>query len=196
LNDWQAQDGTKMREKISELLDDELNDLEHYRLMQALEDNRELRGVWERYHLMRAAMRKELDIMISPGLADRVGASIRADQPISLQPAGRTWHLPRYSRMAAGFAIAASVAAMAIFSLQPLSQTAPPVSPLALQKSPSALIAVSDPAKLGKVPYQGTLNSYLVEHSEFTPNAGMNGMMSYVRIVGYGNSKPQNVDSR
>ena len=38
-------DSTTMKEKISELLDDELNDLEHYRLMQTLEDNRELRGV-------------------------------------------------------------------------------------------------------------------------------------------------------
>ncbi len=182
-----------MKEKISELLDDELNDLEHYRLMQTLEDNRELRGVWERYHLMRAALRKELDIMVSPNLADRVGESIRAHQPATAHPAGRPFRFPRYSRAAAGLAIAASVAAAAIITLQPLSPSGAPESPMALQKSP-ALAVVSEPAKLAKPQRQGTLNTYLVEHSEFTPNAGMNGMMSYVRIVGHGNSKPQNAD--
>jgi sigma-E factor negative regulatory protein RseA len=187
------QDGTKMKEKISELLDDELNDLEHYRLMQTLEDNRELRGVWERYHLMRAALRKELDIMVSPNLADRVGESIRAHQPVMARPAGRPFRFPRYSRAAAGLAIAASVAAVAIITLQPLSPSGVPESPMALQKSP-VLAGLSEPAKLVKPQRQGTLNTYLVEHSEFTPNAGMNGMMSYVRIVGHGNSKPQNAD--
>lgn len=182
-----------MKEKISELLDDELNDLEHYRLMQTLEDNRELRGVWERYHLMRAALRKELDIMVSPSMADRVGKSIRADQPDMPLPAGRPFRFPRYSRTAAGLAIAASVAAVAIFSLQPLSPAGVPESPIALQKSLTP-VADSETSKLVKPPRQGTLNTYLVEHSEFTPNAGMNGMMSYVRIVGYGNSKPQNGD--
>ena len=182
-----------MREKISELLDDELNDLEHYRLMQTLEDNRELRGVWERYHLMRAAMRKELDIMVSPTLADRVGERIRAGQPDTPLTANRPFRFPGYSRTAAGLAIAASVAAVAIYSLQPLSPAGIPESSLALQKSLTP-IAVSETSKLAKAPRQGTLNTYLVEHSEFTPNAGMNGMMSYVRIVGYGNSKPQNGD--
>jgi hypothetical protein len=32
---------------------------------------------------------------------------------------------------------------------------------------------------------ENDLNLYMVEHSEFTPTSRMNGMMSYVRIVGY-----------
>ena len=95
--------------------------------------------------------------------------------------------------IAAGLAIAASVAMVAIFTLQPLSPADAPESSLALQKSPTA-VAVSGPAKVAPAPRQSTLNTYLVEHSEFTPNAGMNGMMSYVHIVGYGNSKAQNDD--
>lgn len=182
-----------MKEKISELLDEELNDLEHHRLMKAMQDDREMHGVWERYHLMRAAMRNELEVMVSPNMADRVAESIRAVQPDAAHPAGRSFRLPRYARAAAGLGIAASVAVVAIFTLQPSSLSNAPESSIALQKSP-ALVAVAGSAKLVKTPRQGTLNSYLVEHSEFTPNAGMNGMMSYVRIVGYGNSKPQNGD--
>ena len=32
---------------------------------------------------------------------------------------------------------------------------------------------------------EDNLNAYLVEHSEFSPTSGMNGVMSYVRFVGY-----------
>ncbi len=181
------------KEKISELLDDELDDLEHYRLMKVLADNREMRGIWERYHLMRAALRNELDVMVSPNMADRVEESIRALLPDAVHSTGRSFRLPRYTRVAAGLAIAASVAVVAILTLQPLAPSGTPESTIALQKSP-ALVAVSGPANLVKAPRQGSLNAYLVEHSEFTPNAGMNGMLSYVRIVGYGNSKPQNGD--
>ncbi len=181
------------KEKISELLDDELNDLEHHRLMKVLADNREMRGVWERYHLMRAALRNELEVMVGPNMADRIGESIQSISPDVALPVGRPFWFPRYARVAAGLAIAASVTVVAILTLQPMSPTNAPESTIALQKSPApGLIAVSSPTSLVKAPRQGSLNAYLVEHSEFTPNAGMNGMLSYVRIVGYGNSKPQN----
>ena len=183
------------KEKISELLDDELNDLEHHRLMKVLADNREMRGVWERYHLARAVLRNELEVMVSPNMADRIGESIGTMLPDVAHPVGRPVRFPRYARVAAGLAIAASVAVVAILTLQPMSPSSVPESTIALQKSPGpGLVAVSGPASLVKVPRQGSLNAYLVEHSEFTPNAGMNGMLSYVRIVGYGNSKPQNGD--
>lgn len=183
-----------MKEKISQLLDDELNDLEHYRLMKALEEDRELRGVWERYHIVRAAMRMELDFVVSPALADRVGVGIRRVDAESAPVQGRPLRLPRYAKMVAGGGIAASVVMAAIFTLQPLAPSTAPASLATLPSSP-ALVAGTAPVNLTQPSRQGTLNSYLVEHSEFTPNAGMNGMMSYVRIVGYGNSKPQNADN-
>ena len=31
---------------------------------------------------------------------------------------------------------------------------------------------------------QSALNPYLVQHGEFTPAAGMNGLLSYVRVIG------------
>lgn len=185
------------KEKISELLDDELNDLEHHRLMKVLADNREMRGVWERYHLMRAALRNELEVMVSPNMADRIGESIQTMSPDVVHPAGRPFRFPRYARVAAGLAIAASVTVVAILTLQPMSPPNTPESTIALQNTPGSatgLVTVSGPTSLVKAPRQGSLNAYLVEHSEYTPNAGMNGMLSYVRIVGYGNSKPQNGD--
>ena len=179
-----------MKEKISELIDNELSHLEHHRLLRTLESDRGLRGVWERYHLISTVIRNELDVMVGPALADRIAQGIRQETSTSAYSAYFTSRLPTYTRVAAGMAIAASVAAVAIFNLQPLSPSNAPVSQIALQNPPPA---TTTPVTVRSAPATppGTLNTYLVEHSEFTPNAGMNGMMSYVRIVGHGNNKRQ-----
>ena len=179
-----------MKEKISELVDNELSHLEHYRLMRTLEGDRGLRGVWERYHLISTVIRNELDVMVGPGMADRIAQGIREETPISTYSTYFTSRLPTYTRIATGMAIAASVAAVAIFNLQPLSPSPAPPSQIALQNPPAVITAPTAVRSAQAMP-PGTLNTYLVEHSEFTPNAGMNGMMSYVRIVGYGNNKRQ-----
>ena len=36
---------------------------------------------------------------------------------------------------------------------------------------------------------ESALNAYLVEHNEFAPTSGMNGMLPYVRVVGYDSDK-------
>ena len=179
-----------MKEKISELVDNELSHLEHYRLIRTLESDRGLRGVWERYHLISTVIRNELDVMVGPAVADRIAQGIRQETPASAYSTYFTSRLPAYTRVAAGMAIAASVAAVAIFTLQPLSPSSAPSSQIALQNPPPALAAPAAVRPVQAAP-RGTLNTYLVEHSEFTPNAGMNGMMSYVRIVGHGNNKRQ-----
>ena len=184
------QDGTNMKEKISELVDNELSDLEHYRLIRTLENDGGLRGVWERYHLISTVIRNELDVMVSPALADRIAQGIREETPASAYSTYFSSRLPGYTRVAAGMAIAASVAAVAIFTLQPLSPPNALPSQIALQNPPPAIAAPAAVRPVQAAP-QGTLNTYLVEHSEFTPNAGMNGMLSYVRVVGHGNNKRQ-----
>ena len=179
-----------MKEKISELVDNELSRLEHYRLIRTLENDHELRGVWERYHLMGTVIRNELNVMVGPTLADRIAQGIRQETPASAYSIYFTSRLPVYTRIATGMAIAASVAVVAIFALQPLPPSGAPPLQVALQSPPPAVIAPAPVAPVQAAP-QGTLNTYLVEHSEFTPNAGMNGMLSYVRIVGHGNNKRQ-----
>lgn len=180
-----------MKEKISELVDNELSHLEHHRLIRTLENDLEMRKVWGRYNLIGAVIRNELDIMVSPTLADRIAQGVRQEASTSTYSTYFTSRLADYTRVAAGMAIAASVAAMAIFTLQPLSPSSPPPIQIALQPPPPA-ITIPVAVQPTKVTPQGTLNTYLVEHSEFTPTAGMNGMMSYARIiVGRGNSERQ-----
>ena len=170
-----------MKEKISALLDGEVNDLEHERALRALGSDPELGAVWERYHLAGTAIRRELEVMVSPDLANRIQERLRNENP------GYTGVRNFFSsrsvlKLGAGFAIAASVAAVAILNLPPVLN--PADAPLA--KRPPAT-AVTD-ARQARPEQQNALNPYLMQHGEFTPAAGMNGMLSYVRVVGRNNT--------
>ncbi len=170
-----------MKEKISALLDGEANDLEHERALRALGSDPELGAVWERYHLAGTAIRRELEIMVSPDLADRIQERLRNEQPS--RAAFSDFFTPRRAlKLGAGFAIAASVAAIAILNLPPI--LGPDTAPVA-SRTPGVAVANAPQAEPAQ---QNALNPYLMQHGEFTPAAGMNGMLSYVRVVGRNSS--------
>ncbi|HEX9626135.1 MAG TPA: sigma-E factor negative regulatory protein [Acidiferrobacterales bacterium] len=173
-----------MKEKVSELLDDELADGEHHEVLRRISDDRDLRGAWERYHIMRAALRKELDILVGSDLAERVASGIDADPVGGRGAAIRRLPLPRVTRYAAGLALAASVAAVALFNLKPLTTDGTAPLDIAAQSKAAPNVAV-----VGHKGAKGPLNTFLVEHSEIAPTGGMTGMTPYVRVVGYSNEQ-------
>jgi sigma-E factor negative regulatory protein RseA len=168
-----------MKEKLSALIDAELDELEERRFYGELQRDAELRQTWERYHLIRAAMTRQLGVLAAPGLPERVMAAIEANpQPVA-KPL-RFWPL------ASGFAAAASVAAIAILGLQALQNPTTPVvvaGPVAtVPASTAAGVEESTPSAV--VPsIEEKLNRYLVGHNEFMPTAGMGSMLPYVRVV-------------
>lgn len=134
----------------------------------------ELRKTWERYHLVSTAIRRELGVVLPAGLADRVHARLQGEQPES-----SFRHRP-YLKFAAGLAIAASVATIAIFSLSPIQNSSRAVLAKASPGGGSAT-TVADARRLPDE-QQRALGPYLVPHGEF---ARTTGMLSYVRVVGY-----------
>lgn len=110
-----------MKEQISAFVDGELNDLERERILREIGRDPVLCGAWERYHLASTAMRRELDVVVSSGLADRIRDQLQHEQPASVRgPAmGRLLRSRHTMKLGAGLAIAASVAIVAIISLQP-----------------------------------------------------------------------------
>lgn len=176
-----------MKEHISALLDGEADDLERERALRTLGTDPVLRGTWERYHLASAAIRRELDLMVSPGLADRIHERLQHE---TQDGASRRFIAPRVLKFTAGLAIAASVAAVAILNLPPL------VSPPALSTAQHAAgkSTVADARQMPPA-QQSALNLYLVRHGEFTPAAGMNGMLSYVRVIGRDSAAMDNANA-
>jgi len=176
-----------MKEKISALLDGEGNDLERERALRALGADPALRGAWERYHLASAAIRRELDVMVSPGLADRIHECLQHETQVD---GSRRSLAPRALKFTAGLAIAASVAAIAILNLPPL--VSPSTAPVARHVTGKNAVAA---ARQTPPEQQNALNQYLMQHGEFTPAAGMNGMLSYVRVIGRDSATTDNANA-
>jgi sigma-E factor negative regulatory protein RseA len=176
-----------MRELISGLVDNELSELEERRVHKAMAEDPSLRVVWERYHVIRAALRNEMDVPAGVGLPERVSAAL-ASEPQSVvarwRPAVRT---------VGGLAVAASVAALTVVGIQ--TYRAPQSGAVVVAAKPAAsterTMRVSATRWNTKEPArERMLNGYLVEHQEAS-SGGVGGALPYVRIVGYDAEQPK-----
>lgn len=174
-----------MSEKLSALIDNELDDLERARVLRALTGDEALAERWSRYHLIGLAMRREqitpmvdLPALVTLALETGTGNSGRSAAPARRQP--------RY-QSAARLAVAASVAGVLlvgglIVKLYEDNRAAGPGIPSAQQ------LAVNDDGMRweGVDPQSAdALNSFLIEHGEFTSASGMNGLTAYTKFVAY-----------
>lgn len=182
-----------MKEQLSALVDNELDELEEHRVLAALKGDPALRNIWERYHLVRAALHQDLEVVVAHDLAERVAQRIAAEPS-----AAAVFQRHHINRLIGTLAIAASVAAIAIVGVQWLQQPTPmPILTLATNtpasKAAPAPVQVSNSGTTHwdtKDPEaENALNAYLVEHGEFASTAGIGGMMPYVRAVSYDNDK-------
>ena len=99
------------KERLSAFMDGETRDQrEEEQVLDALLEDPETRGAWARYHLASDCMNGRLPRRLDRTLADQVAESLR-NEPAILAPA-RTWR--DFARPVAGFAIAASVATLAV----------------------------------------------------------------------------------
>lgn len=101
------------KEQLSAFMDDEIDDLQKNQVEQILKDP-ELLDTWSRYHLVSDGLKRNLPGHLDRELAGKISKSIE-QEPAIVAP-GRLSH--SLAKPAAGFAIAASVAALAIFGIQ------------------------------------------------------------------------------
>lgn len=177
----------KLHEQVSSLVDDELPGREAEVLMARLERDPSLRDSVERYALIGEAMRGTLPGVYQRDLAARVAAAIKQDQPVP----GRRFALGRrllQLRPIAGLAIAASVATLALLTLQAPRIDAPSeVVPDMRLIGPAPLINAQrvDFTGVRSPELQNQLRSYLLNHSEHSTNARLRGVMPYVQIAAH-----------
>lgn len=176
----------KVKEQISALVDGELPESERALLVRRLATDQELRGTWERYHLIRDALRHELPDDVDGDMANRIMAAVEAEPPLSPQ-GGVSAGMRRAIKPLAGLAIAASVAALAIIGLQQLGGQQPEGLPrVATRDASSAYVQVAGTRwDLGRAEVESRLNGYLVNHNEYTSSTSLQGMLHYTRIAGY-----------
>lgn len=177
-----------MKEELSAMMDGELSEHEQARVLTALAQDPELKKTWQRFQIIRATLSKQLDEIVSLDLGDRIAESIRElPPPISDEKRPRRW--PPAARWVSTMALAASVAVVAITGVRWFSsnesQPGPEQIAVAPGQQPDFIRAGVTRWDTGKPEHAKLLNTYLVEHHEFTPTTSVKGVMSYGRFVGY-----------
>jgi sigma-E factor negative regulatory protein RseA len=181
-----------INEQLSALVDGELPSEEAGLLLRQIGRDRHARARVGRFQIISDTMSNHLPGVIDPGFASRVRSAIEKEPEISADAvAGNGW-LQRMLRPLAGLAIAASVATVAIISVQNVNQQDETIS-VATGTSPGDTDYVRRAPDMPLVVQQSgsgkRLNDYLVNHKEYAANRGVQGMLPYVHVVGYENSK-------
>lgn len=176
----------QIREQISALVDGELAGAEQRLLLERLTRDPALRAHWANYQLISDSLRQSLAPLTDPGLAERVMAAVEAEPA---QRAARPSRWLDVLKPVAGLAVAASVAVVAVLTLQ-APEVAPPgaagTQVAATAPAPADYARLAPPSPVVPVAQSpDRLNEYLVNHSEYAASGGMPGMLPHVRIVGY-----------
>jgi sigma-E factor negative regulatory protein RseA len=170
----------RIKEQLSAYLDGELPESELDLLLKQVSRDENLRASLGRYALISETIKAKGAVPAPASFSQRISAAISAEPPLVDKVAAPTerHHGPRWLRPAAGFAVAAGVAAVAILALQPTPQ--PGDAPYVVQASGDAPIVQSDvpnsasyivPASTASstalVP-PARLTNYVVAHSEYS----------------------------
>lgn len=184
---------TDSKEHLSELMDGEIGGETGRFVLRRLEASGELRATWARYHLIRDCMRYQDRGFAGGDLGERVRSALDAVPEHAGQGApvsGRRWLRP-----AAGFAVAASVAMMALFAVGPNLSTTPDAAQQQLAGQESQPFTSPNIVTRAPVTRQVNLNggnqdasdrkmnSYLLRHYQVAGASGGNGFVPFVPIV-------------
>ena len=164
-----------MKEKVSALIDGEIQSDSLHAHLGRLRADPELRGAWDTYHLIGDALRGH----ISPAISDRVVARLR-EEPTVLAP--RPERSP--SRRLGWYAMsaAASVAAVAfvVWTASPGWRAEPQLA----GGPEAATLATGAPVTLVSSVAPAEIENYLLAHRPYSHTSAMQGIAPYGRSVG------------
>lgn len=189
---------TDSKEQLSQLMDGEIDGEPGRFLLRRLEASDELRSTWARYHLIRDCMRFQDRAFADDELSARVRQAIDGEEEVeassTVVEGSRSWFRP-----AAGFAVAAAVAMMAVVAVAPnlpngaatgtetaaIEASAPFTSPNILTRGPESRQVNLSGGQADSVSGEGEtkLNSYLLRHYQVAGESAGNGFVSFVPIV-------------
>jgi sigma-E factor negative regulatory protein RseA len=180
----------KLHEQISALVDNEINDPEL--LIRQICRDTELQERWRRHHVVHDVLSNQLSTT-PVDLSHRISQALESEPEhhsnnalakIS-KPPSRTRYV---MKQVAGLAIAATVSAVAVISVQQNSNPSSiPAQDVAVLNSNTTVAQaqvrfVNESQKLDdKV--QSKLSNYLVNHNEYSITSNMQGVLPYTRVV-------------
>jgi len=173
----------KIDEKMSAFMDDEY----HSDAIDYLKQEPEARARWMRYHLIRDVLSGHTSAVPSSDFAQRISAVLE-NEPTILAPKSARQRIQKSVKQVAGLAIAATVATVAVLTVQ--NNNVPDVSgsqqTIAAVTPDTSAIQTASASRAERplaTAVQSKLSSYLVNHNEYSVTAKMQGMLPYMRIV-------------
>ena len=176
-------------EKLSALMDDELDTAEVESCMHELSENDNARRVWTRQHLVRAVL-KDQATEIRMDLAEAVMAAVDASE--SATATGRRarilpFPMPNFGKAqwAGGLALAASIAAVAFLVPATFTQsTTDSASAQFVSASEGTNQRVAN-IKRARATDEARreLQRYLLDHESLASEHGLSGQRSYMRVA-------------
>jgi sigma-E factor negative regulatory protein RseA len=167
-------------ERISELMDGELEGREAQRQLARIKQDQQLAHCWSTFHLIGDALRGERTL--SRGVGSRVATQL-ANEPTILAPrlAPRPFTFKRVATYA--MSAAASVSAVALVVWMAFNNPLAPQAEVATAPAPVVPPAATPSPQLASVPSEGEMNEYLIAHQEFSPSTAIQGLAPYIRGV-------------
>lgn len=162
-------------DRISALMDGELDSPEAEREIGRLKTDVELRERWESFHVVGDALRG--DALLSAGFSNALSKRL-AQEPTVLAPRSRSRQARRFTTYA--LSAAASLSAMALVAWVAVYQTGQ-VGQVADSggkggNTPVAMLPASASS-------DGLMNEYLLAHQGFSPSTAIQGLAPYIRSV-------------
>jgi len=161
---------TQQQEKMSAFMDGELDDSS---IIDTIKQDAELQAKWQRYHVMRGVMRKEMHVAPNLDIASSVAAALDAEPAIVAPKTSRWRSMPvlgnvvPFAKQSGQFAMAASVAVAVILGGQSFNQPAP--------TEPFMTAPTAGP--------QGGLSPVSLEQTRALPRNDMNEMLEKKRKI-------------
>jgi sigma-E factor negative regulatory protein RseA len=172
-------------ERVSVLMDGELDDEEARLELRRLNEDAESRRAWSTYHLVGDALRGET--LLSEGFEARFRAALEAE-PTVLAP--RRQGVSRRIRFVA-LSAAASIAGVAAVAWLALVGQSGPGLQTGIQVADNGsvqLVRENQPYEKAGEPLAGQVDAavaeYLLAHQQYSPTPVMSGAVSFIRTVG------------
>lgn len=190
-------------ESVSNLIDDSVRNPSD--VVDFLLEDTEAQKLWETGHDLKHLLHEPRGVLASSGFAQRISEKIQEEpsllvhSTVDIKQSRQPVWLNKILKPVAGFAVAATVAAVAVFGVGGQQSVGAPSGLSIADAQPPTI--VSNPAIVPvtftgdydhRTYWQGSdqatsqeLNRYLATHLEHSNPGGFQSVMPYVRVVGY-----------
>ena len=173
-----------MKNKISALMDGELDNVDIADTIAQIKKTEDLRNDWAIYHLIGDTLRHSVAVPID--ITSQVSKNLAAE-PTLLAPHLPTEHKSKVFAFSVAASMVTAVAAVVWMSVQTMDRplesiTDKSVLQVAVQAEPTVISA--------PIPVPAQINDYLLVHGEFSPRSAMHGVAPYIHTVSDSDKRP------